>query len=105
MRLPVRFARYRRIVLTLVAIAVVGSTAWAQRQQSPTGDMSTGQAIGLDEEVETLANLSTESPIGITGGSAVEAAPAVPIQPQFGGPLLERPKLTGDWLGWRSQAY
>ena len=34
--------------------------------------------------------------------SVAEAPPEAPTPPTFGGPLLERSKLTGDWLGWRS---
>jgi hypothetical protein len=32
----------------------------------------------------------------------MEATTEVPSGPTFGGPLGERSKLTGDWLGWRS---
>ncbi|MCE9607037.1 MAG: carbohydrate porin [Planctomycetia bacterium] len=35
--------------------------------------------------------------------STAEAAPGAPSPPEFGGPLRERPKLTGDWLGGRSR--
>lgn len=31
-----------------------------------------------------------------------ECPPDPPAPPQFGGPLLERPKLTGDWFGLRT---
>lgn len=34
--------------------------------------------------------------------SEVEEAPEEPDLPGFGGPLVERLKLTGDWFGWRS---
>ena len=30
-----------------------------------------------------------------------EAPPTPPPPPPYGGPFLERPKLTGDWLGTR----
>jgi porin len=32
----------------------------------------------------------------------VEATPEEPTAPSFAGPIYERSKLTGDWLGWRS---
>jgi porin len=33
----------------------------------------------------------------------MDVTPCPPTQPSFGGPLLERPKLTGDWFGLRTR--
>ena len=52
--------------------------------------------------VALLTALAVES----TAGAQLPAAPpdAIPEESiPFGGPILERPKLTGDWSGWRSR--
>jgi porin len=35
--------------------------------------------------------------------ASTPAAPAPPSPPPFGGPCESRPKLTGDWCGWREE--
>ena len=39
---------------------------------------------------------------GLIFGSTVAELPDAQIEPSFGGPILERSNLTGDWWGRRS---
>jgi porin len=76
MRLPSLCTQYTNyIVVALLAFAVVESTALAQLPADPRGKIPE---------------------------STVESSPDADIEPSFGGRILERPKLTGDWLGRRS---
>jgi porin len=62
--------------VTLLTVAIAGSTAWAQ----PPGEM----------------------PVRLEESPAESATSAEPAPESFAGPLRERTKLTGDWWGWRS---
>lgn len=66
--------------------------------------------LGLLLAAPASAQPAADPPMPLPGEAALgrlaavappEAPPTPPAPPPFGGPLLERPKLTGDWLGGR----
>jgi porin len=67
--------------------AAVASTARAQLPSEPPGETASGSVNPPSDEPPVSHDSLVETP--------TEA-------PSFGGPLLERSKLTGDWLGRRS---
>jgi porin len=94
MRLPSLFTRYTRsIIVALLAVAAIESTARAQQFGDPRRAISSRPTTALDRE---------PSEAGPNSDSPAEATPEAETPLPFGGPILERPKLTGDWLGCRS---
>ena len=80
-------------LLAAMALAIFASGTSAQ----PLTERPThlpGEALAGAEAIERLTTTMNPCPC------AVENAPPAP--PPFGGPIRERPKLTGDWFGYRS---
>jgi porin len=75
------------LVVILLTAAAVASTARAQLPSEPPGETASGSVNPPSDEPPVSHDSLVETP--------TEA-------PSFGGPLLERSKLTGDWLGRRS---
>jgi porin len=75
------------LVVILLTAAAVASTARAQLPSEPPGETASGSVHPPSDEPPVSHDSLVETP--------TEA-------PSFGGPLLERSKLTGDWLGRRS---
>jgi porin len=75
------------LVVILLTAAAVAPTARAQLPSEPPGETASGSVNPPSDEPPVSHDSLVETP--------TEA-------PSFGGPLLERSKLTGDWLGRRS---
>jgi porin len=61
-----------------------------------------GPAVGQSPAPAPLPGGEAVERLAATGAATPEAPPPPPAPPPFGGPLLERQKLTGDWFGVRS---
>jgi porin len=83
------------IIVALVAIATIQSTARAQLPSRPPGGTPPGAIANRlpDEPKDNADDSRAEDPEDSSDDSA---------QPAFGGPIFERSKLTGDWFGCRS---
>ncbi|HEX4613231.1 MAG TPA: carbohydrate porin, partial [Urbifossiella sp.] len=87
--------RFVAATLGLLAVAGAGAAQPAvPPAELPPVTASPPDALPGGEAVDRLA---------ATGAAAPAAPPAPPAPPPFGGPLLERQKLTGDWFGVRDQ--
>lgn len=87
--MPLRFllARYSAVSL-LTMIAALGLPAGMSAQQP------------IDSQAELPVSTGSNTP---NSACPCQAAESELMSPTFGGPLLERSKLTGDWLGARTR--
>ncbi len=98
MRLPSLFTRYTgSIIAAFLTIAAVESTARAQLPADRQGAIPSGPTTTLAGQPAGARANPFLDPAGVVD-RATEAEAAEP----FGGDILVRPKLTGDWLGCRS---
>src|SRR5262249_42478483 len=107
------------IAAVLAGVAAVQAQGGAPSRAYPPPPVPTGvQDLGLvwppsappaqrteAASVQVLASLPDELLIRVVAGDGETAssdkAPEKENLPPFGGPFLERPKLTGDWFGYR----
>jgi porin len=80
-----------RFVLAFVTATTIAAAALAQPPATPPPSLMPDQPLPGADAIDRLTALPP-----------VETPPSPPTPSPFGGPLLERPKLTGDWLGTRS---
>ena len=84
-----------RWLLTVVAAAVLAGGTLAQSPAPPPTEFP---PLASDRAAGGLPGAPAEDCLA----APTCVCPCSPALPPFGGPLLERPKLTGDWLGFRS---
>ncbi len=98
MRLSSAYSRYTsNLVVALLTVASLESTALAQLPADPRGEIPARQITASGEESSgAAANRVSDR------GSPEETESEEPTEPSFDGPIFERSKLTGDWLGRRS---
>jgi porin len=87
----------RSLFLALLIVAAVDSRTWAQQPANPPSERP---AVLISTRSQDSA--VPEASRFFDAGAKAEAEAEDPAAPAFGGPILERPKLTGDWWGWRS---
>lgn len=98
MRRSSLFTRYTSdLIVVLSAVAAVDLPARAQLPADPRSEIPSRQAAKLGEEPPEAAAIRF-----LDLNPTVEATPEDPTTPSFAGPIHDRSKLIGDWLGWRS---
>ena len=99
MRSSIRFSRFLTPVWCAVAVFAFSVSAFGQtpvNASAPTSSNAPAPAFSSDN----VASSMDQQPIVPLISSQAPAMPPAP--PPFGGPLLERTKLWGDWFGNRT---
>jgi hypothetical protein len=94
MRLRSSIMHTTRSLLVVVAAAALAVGTLAQSPAHPPAELPPPASAPA---AEPTPGAPTEDCLAAPAGGC----PCLPAPPPFGGPLLERPKLTGDWLGLR----
>ncbi len=98
----------RNLIVALLAVTAFAATAVGQQPPGRRREVSFQEPVARDEKPRDAAS-DPDEPADTVGDTEDEdpetdETSEDPETDPFAGPIHERSKLTGDWLGWRSIA-